>query len=81
MHDNIHIKTRVDLQFERFFKRHFESPKKCRNVDQVRFYLGEINRKIEEYRENYNYVPARAEQLLSSYQRLYNRMVHSDFVK
>jgi len=80
MHENIHIKTRVDHQFDRFFKRHFEQPQKCRNVDQVRFYLGEISRKIEEYRRLYNYVPDKAEELLQSYKKLYNRMVHSDIV-
>ena len=81
MHEMFNDNAKVDLQFERFYKRHFESPGNCRNTDQVRFYLGEIVRKIEEYRQAYGYVPEKANALLESYKRLYNRMVHADKVK
>ncbi|MCA6078859.1 hypothetical protein [Fulvivirga sedimenti] len=74
-------KIRVDLQFDRFYQRHFDAPPACRNIDQVRFYLGELVRKIEEYKESYEYVPVKALALLAKYKQLYNRMVHSDKVK
>jgi hypothetical protein len=81
MHQKTYHHSRVDTQFERFYKRHFEDPRECRNVEQVRFYLGEISRKIEEYRRSYNYVPEKALNLWESYKKIYNRMVHSDINK
>lgn len=72
-------KRRIDREFEIFSMRNFEKPKKCKNLDQVRFYLQEVSAKVQEFKSQFNYVPDSAYQLLAQYNALLNSMVLTEF--
>ncbi|MEO1054439.1 MAG: hypothetical protein AAFX87_27625 [Bacteroidota bacterium] len=72
-------KKRIDKEFSKFTKRNFEAPKKCRNIDQIRFYVRELSIQIDEFKSKFNYVPNNAYTLLSQYNALQNQMVFADF--
>lgn len=72
-------KKRLDREFETFTKKNFESPKRCKNLDQIRFYVQELSSKMEEFKQRFNYVPNRAYSLLTQYNTIQNRMVFADF--
>ena len=70
---------KLDLEFERFVSRHFEKPRNCRNLDQIRLYVGELSVKIREFKQSFNYVPDQAYTLLSKYNELQNSMIYAEF--
>ena len=72
-------KKRVDNEFHSFTKRNFEKPNKCKNLDQIRFYVGELSAKMDDFKNRFNYVPNRAYALLSQYNQLQNTMVYAQF--
>ncbi|MEQ8245435.1 MAG: hypothetical protein RIB54_00165 [Fulvivirga sp.] len=72
-------KKRIDREFQIFTVKNFESPKKCKNLDQIRFYVQELSAKVEEFKSRFNYVPSNAYSLLTQYNQLQNRMVFADF--
>lgn len=72
-------KRRIDREFELFAMRNFEKPRKCKNLDQVRFYLNEVASKVQELEVQFNYVPERAYQLLAQYNTLHNTLVFKEF--
>ena len=45
-------KTKLEISLKEFTQRNFEKPQKCRNLDQIRFYIRELCLKIEEYETN-----------------------------
>ncbi|HCM75928.1 MAG TPA: hypothetical protein DIS90_06075 [Cytophagales bacterium] len=73
--------TQIESDLKKFTERNFESPRKCRNPDQIRFYVSELCSKIEEYQNRFNYVPNWAYSLLAQYNQVQNEMVYVDFVK
>lgn len=72
-------KRRIDREFEIFAMRNFEKPRKCKNLDQVRFYLQEVSSKVQEFKSQFNYVPDSAYKLLAQYNTLLNSMVFAEF--
>ncbi len=72
-------KKRLDREFEKFTKNNFETPKRCKNLDQIRFYVQELSSKMEEFKQRFNYVPNNAYSLLTQYNTIQNRMVFADF--
>ena len=74
-------KKRIDGEFKKFVKRNFETPKRCKNLEQIRFYVRELCIKIEEFKKSFNYVPKSAYALLAQYNSLQNKMVYADFIR
>ncbi|MDH5400262.1 MAG: hypothetical protein OEX02_20975 [Cyclobacteriaceae bacterium] len=72
-------KKQVEKEFKSFTSRNFEKPAKCKNIDQVRFYVNELSVKITEFKSRFNYVPDHAYALLTQYNNLQNRMIFTDF--
>lgn len=72
-------KKRIDRAFQLFAMRNFEKPRKCKNVEQVRFYLQELTETVKQYEEDFAYVPGAAYKLLSEYNTLHNSMVFEHF--
>ena len=72
-------KRRIDREFELFAMRNFEKPRKCKNLDQVRFYLQEVANKVQDFKAEFDYVPQRAYELLAQYNALHNSMVFAEF--
>jgi hypothetical protein len=63
-------KAKLDSTLQDFIVRNFEKPEKCRNLDQIQYYLRELYLKIEEYDTRFNYVPKRAYALVSQYTQM-----------
>lgn len=72
-------KKRLDAEFSSFAKRNFEKPARCKNLEQIRFYVNELSMKVDELKRRFNYVPDSAYVLLSQYNSLQNRMVYMNF--
>lgn len=69
----------IETELKKFADRNFERPSKCRNPDQIRFYVQELGSKIEEYKLRFNYVPNWAYSLLAQYTQIQNELVYIDF--
>ena len=72
-------KTKLEISLKEFTQRNFEKPHKCRNLDQIRYYIRELCLKIEEYETNYQYVPDWAYTLLTQYNGVQNNFIYEDF--
>jgi hypothetical protein len=72
-------RKRLELELKQFASRNFERPSKCRNLDQLRFYVKELCLKIEEFEKQFNYVPNNAYALLAQYNERQNSMLHLEF--
>jgi hypothetical protein len=72
-------KKSIEQEFEKFTMKNFESPKSCKNLDQIRFYVQELSSKMEEFKNRFNYVPNSAYSLLTQYNTIQNRMVFVNF--
>lgn len=72
-------KRRLEREFQLFASKNFEKPRKCKNLDQIRYYVKELTDKVNELQIKYNYVPDSAYSLLASYNTLQNNMLFSDF--
>jgi hypothetical protein len=70
---------RLDVEFSRFTKMNFDKPQKCRNIDQIRYYMNELSAKIREFKQSFNYVPDAAHILMSQYNSAQNRLIHKNF--
>lgn len=74
-------KHHLESELRAFTLRNFVTPSECRNLDQIRYYIGELCLKIEEYRRRFNYVPNVAYSLLSQYNSRQNSMLYRDFIR
>lgn len=72
-------KKRLDDEFMSFVKRNFEKPRKCQNLEQLRFYISELSVKVDDLKNRFNYVPDPAYRMLSQYNAILNRMVYMNF--
>jgi len=70
---------RVERELKLFIDRHFVSPNKCKDLKQIQFYIRELSQKIEYLKENFNYVPDLAYNLLTEYNRIQNKTIHFTF--
>lgn len=73
-------KKHLEMELKNFASRNFIRPSECRNLDQIRFYIGELCLKIEEYKKRFNYVPSTAYALLSQYNSKQNAILYREFV-
>ncbi len=74
-------KKRIDLEFNLFIRRHFDNPRKCRSIGQIRYYMDELRKLIKQYRDSFNYVPDKAYLLLSEYNAEQKQLIHRNFVE
>ena len=72
-------KKQLERAFSQYTKKNFEAPKRCKNLDQIRYYVKELSLKMEEFNNRFNYVPQKAYTLLSQYNSLQNKMVFANF--
>ncbi|MBL6448868.1 hypothetical protein JMN32_21325 [Fulvivirga sp. 29W222] len=72
-------KRKLDEQFSSFARRNFEKPKRCKNLEQIRFYIKELSSEVENLKLRFNYVPNSAYALLAQYNSIQNSMLYSDF--
>lgn len=71
--------SQIEIALRKFTDKNFESPTRCKNPEQIRFYVRELCTKIEEYESRFNYVPNWAYSLLSQYNQVQNKMVYIEF--
>ena len=74
-------KQTLEMEIQRFAASHFEKPARCNTLEQIRSYVSELCRKIQEYEARFNYVPATAYLLLAQYNARQNSMLYQDFIK
>jgi len=72
---------RIEQELRQFTLRNFERPGSCRNLEQIRFYVGELSQKIEEMKRQFGYVPNVAYSLLAQYNEKQNSIIGMDFRK
>ncbi|GAA0893989.1 hypothetical protein GCM10009122_36690 [Fulvivirga kasyanovii] len=72
-------KKKLDEQFSSFARRNFEKPKRCKNLEQIRFYVKELSAEVENFKQRFNYVPNSAYTLLAQYNSMQNSMLYADF--
>lgn len=73
-------RRKLELDLRNFTNRNFIRPSDCRNLTQIQFYVRELCDKIDEYEARFNYVPSWAYSLLSQYNLVQNRFIHTEFV-
>lgn len=74
-------KACMDVAFRDFTLRNFEKPNECQNPEQLRYYVRELCLKIEEYENQFHYVPEWAYSLLSQYNQKQNSLLLRNFQK
>lgn len=72
-------KRRVDREFQLFSSRNFERPRKCKNLEQIRFYVQELSFLISSFKESSGYVPTAAYELLAQYNQEQNKWIYANF--
>jgi len=72
-------RTKIENDLKQFTELNFERPAKCRNLEQIRFYVRELCTKIEEYESRFNYAPQWAYSLLAQYNQVQNNLLYIDF--
>ena len=70
---------RIGEELRKFADRNFQSRRKCRDLDQIRFYVSELSLKIEEMKLRFDYVPDIAYSLLAEYNARQNSIIGMDF--
>jgi hypothetical protein len=73
-------KKHLEVELKNFTSRNFVRPAECTNLEQIRFYIGELCAKIEHYKKRFNYVPNTAYSLLSQYNSKQNALLYRDFI-
>jgi hypothetical protein len=73
-------KKKIELELKAFTANNFERPSSCRNAEQVRFYINELCEKIEQLKNEFDYVPESAYALLAQYTARQNSFVYREFV-
>jgi len=75
------VEKTVEREFRRFAKTTLVSPRKCKKLEQTRYNIFELHKKINEFRDKFNYVPDDARLLFNEYQVIQDRMVFENFRK
>ena len=74
-------RKKLEVELKAFTSRNFQKPSECKNLDQIRFYVQELCLKIEEYQNQFSYVPNWAYGLLAQYNALQNNMIEKEVKK
>lgn len=72
-------KKRLDREFEIFASRNFEKPRRCKNLEQARYYVQELSDKVSDLKKRFNYVPESAYSLLAQYNQIQNKLIYREF--
>ena len=72
-------KKRIDNEFNKFTSINFETPRKCKSLRQLHFYVKELSNKIKELKSRFNYVPDKAYVLLTEYNQMLNKLVFKNY--
>ncbi len=72
-------RKKLETELKSFASRNFEKPSECRNLDQIRFYVHELCSKIEQYQNQFHYVPSWAYGLLAQYNAKQNNLINREF--
>jgi hypothetical protein len=72
-------KQQLENNFNKFTRKHFEKPSRCKNIGQIQYYVQELSLKIEEFKSRFNYVPNTAYVLLSEYNASQNKLIFKGF--
>ena len=72
-------KKRINREFELFASRNFEKPRKCRNTEQIRYYVQELSFYIKKMECRTSYIPDSAYELLAQYNQELNKQIYADF--
>lgn len=67
----------IEIDLWNLTSRNFMQPAQCRDLEQVRFYVRELCRKIDELDERFHYVPESAYTLLAQYNARQSDMLHA----
>lgn len=78
---NSYERKKIELELRVFISKHLEKPADCRNLDQIRFYISELARKIEAFELTCNYAPEWAYTMLAQYNAKQNAFLFADFRK
>lgn len=70
---------KIEMELRAFTSKNFEKPANCRNLEQIRFYIKELSRKIEEIESKCNYAPEWAYAMLAQYNARQNSFLLADF--
>ena len=71
----------VEREFRRFAKSTLISPRKCKKLEQTRYNIFELHKKINELNEKFHYVPDDARLLFNEYQLIQDRMIFKNYQK
>lgn len=72
-------RKKIEYELKQFTSKNFEQPAKCTNLEQIRYYVGELSQRIEEMKSKFNYVPNWAYSLLAQYNAKQNSIIGMDF--
>ena len=72
-------KKQIDTEFKKFTSLNFETPKKCKSLGQLHYYVKELAKKIKELKGRFNYVPEKAYILLTEYNQMLNNLVFKNY--
>lgn len=72
-------KKKIDTEFKKFTSLNFEKPGKCKSLGQLHYYVSELTQKIKELKQRFNYVPDRAFELLTEYNKMLNSLVFKNY--
>ena len=72
---------RIEIKFKEFTSKNFEKPTKCRNLEQIRYYIRELCHTIEEMESKHSFVPTGAYSLLAQYNARQNSFINQEFTR
>ncbi len=73
-------RKKLEVEMQAFTSRNFIRPSQCKDLEQIRFYVSELCHKIEEYKQNFDYVPDSAYVLLAEYNLRQNSILSTGFL-
>jgi hypothetical protein len=76
---NNYERKKIESELRAFTSKHLEKPARCKNLDQIRFNISEMARKIEELEMTCNYAPEWAYAMLAQYNARQNSFLFADF--
>jgi hypothetical protein len=75
-----YLQTKREAELKSFANRNFEPPSRCRNLEQIRYYIRELCDLIEKFESEFADAPSWAYKLLSQYNERQNSFLRRDFM-
>lgn len=73
------IKERINKEFNNFVKKEILKPEKCKNLEQIRFYVNGLAQMIKGFQHKYDFVPDTAYGILDRFNKAQNRIIFKDY--